>query len=254
MTRGREPRTPEEREQLVGGLLLATSTTLFNARPPDSQAEEALLWSPLLDRPLLAWSLQALLEVEELADLVLVVGPDKESEASELVQALAPGQHNVMITTSSAPPGEAVEVGLAELAMRFQLVVIQEASRPLVSPQSVRRGIQVAQEHPKCGAIACVPVKETIKRVEDGRVIGTEPRERLALLQTPQVFPLELLQSAYASMRKSGPSQEPVADPVSMALSVGLRLVPYAAPGEDILVAEPADLAIAEVLLRHRAS
>jgi 2-C-methyl-D-erythritol 4-phosphate cytidylyltransferase len=254
MTKGREPRTPGEREQPIGGLLLATSTTLFNARPPDSLEEEALLWSPLLGRPLLAWSLQALLEVEELRDLVLVVGPDKEREASELVQALALGQHSVMVRTSSAPPGAAVEMGLAELAMRFQLVVIQEASRPLVSPQSIRRGIQVAQEHPQCGAIAYVPVKETIKRVEDGRVVGTVPRERLALLQTPQVFPLGLLQSAYASIRRSGPSQEPVADPVSIALSAGLRLVPYAAPGEDTLVAEPADLAIVEVLLRHRAS
>jgi 2-C-methyl-D-erythritol 4-phosphate cytidylyltransferase len=252
MTRGHGRRAGTGHEQLVGGLLLATSATVFTAGSPISPEEEALLWSPLLGSPLPAWSLQALLEVEELADLVLVVGPGKETAASELVETLVPGHRTVMVKSSSEP-GLAVELGLAELTVRCRLVVIQEASHPLVTPESIRRGIQVAQEHPNCGAIAYVPVKETIKRVEEGVVVGTLPRERLALLQTPQVYPLGLLQSAYASIRGSGPSQEPVADPVTVALSAGVRLVPFAAPGEDILVADSADLGIAQVLLRHRA-
>jgi 2-C-methyl-D-erythritol 4-phosphate cytidylyltransferase len=253
MTRGRGRRTSAGHEQLVGGLLLATSATVVNAGPLISPVEEALLWSPLLGRPLPAWSLQALLEVEELAELVLVVGSGKETAASQLVQALVPA-HRTVIVRSSSEPRLAVELGLAELGRSCRMVVIQEASRPLVTPQSIRRGIQVAKEHPNCGAIACVPVKETMKRVEEGVVVGTLPRERLALLQTPQVFPLGLLQSAYASFRGSRPSQEPVADPVTVALSAGVRLVPFATPGEDILVADPADLGIAQVLLRHRAS
>jgi 2-C-methyl-D-erythritol 4-phosphate cytidylyltransferase len=232
---------------------LATSATVFNAVPPISPEEEELLWSPLLGRPLPAWSLQALLEVEELAELVLMVGQGKETTASELVQAVVSGHRTVMVR-SSTDPRLAVELGLAEFGRRCQLVVIQEASRPLVTPESIRRGIKVAQEHPNCGAIAYVPVKETIKRVADGVVVGTLPRERLAQLQTPQVFPLRLLTRAYASFRRSGPSQEPVSDPVTVALSGGISLVPFATPGEDILVAGPADLGTAQELLGHRAS
>jgi 2-C-methyl-D-erythritol 4-phosphate cytidylyltransferase len=234
---------------------LAISATDLNAPPSTSKEEEALLWSPLLGRPLPAWSLSALLDVEELSELVLVVGPGKEPAASELVQAVVLPGHATVLVTSCADPRQAVEMGLAKLTARCRLVVIQEASRPLVTPESIRRGIQVAQEHPDWGAIAYVPVKETIKRVEEGVVVGTLPRERLALLQTPQVFPLGLLQSAYASLRRSVSSQEEaVMDPVTVALSSGMKLVPFAAPGEDILVAGPADLGIAEVLLRHRAS
>jgi 2-C-methyl-D-erythritol 4-phosphate cytidylyltransferase len=254
MTSGPGRRISAGHESLVGGLLLATSATDLNAGPPTSEEDEALLWSPLLGRPLPAWSLQALLEVEELAELVLMVDPGKEPAASELVQAIVSGHRTVMVR-SCVDPRRAVEKGLAELNVRCHLVVIQEASRPLVTPESIRRGIQVAQEHPNWGVIAYVPVKETIKRVEEGVVVGTLPRERLALLQTPQVFPLRLLQSAYASLRRSGSSQEePVVDPVTVAVSAGMKLLPFAAPGEDILVAGPADLRIAEVLLRHRAS
>jgi 2-C-methyl-D-erythritol 4-phosphate cytidylyltransferase len=253
MTRGRRRRISAGQKLAVGGLLLATSATVIRPVPSISSEDETLLWSELLGRPLPAWSLQALLEVEELAELVLVVGPDKESVAPSLIQGSHAGQRTVLVR-SCADPRKAVEVGLAGLSRSCRLVVIQEASRPLVTPESIRRGIQVAQEHPNCGAIAYVPVKETIKRVEGGEVVGTVPRERLALLQTPQVFPLRRLQSAYASLRRSGTAQEPVADPVNVALSAAMRLVPFAVPGEDIVVAHPDDLGIAQALLRHRAS
>jgi 2-C-methyl-D-erythritol 4-phosphate cytidylyltransferase len=252
MTRGRRRRTSAGQEQAVGGLLLATTATVFNAAPV-SLEDETLLWSELLGRPLPAWTLQALLEVEELSELVLVVGPDKESVASGLIQGAHTG-HRTVLVRSCADPSRAVETGLAELSSSSRLVVIQEASRPVVTPESIRRGIQVAQEHPNCGAIAYVPVKETIKKVEEGEVVATVPRERLALLQTPQVFPLRRLQSAYASFRRSGSSQEPVADTVTVALAANMRLVPFAVPGEDILVAHPDDLRIAQVLLRQRTS
>jgi 2-C-methyl-D-erythritol 4-phosphate cytidylyltransferase len=243
-----------EHESLVGGLLLASSTTDFNSPLPNSEEEAALLWSQLLGRPLVAWSLSALLEVEELTELVLIVSPGKEPAARELVQASFIGHRTVRVT-SGVDPRRAVEIGLDELAVTCQLVVIQEANRPLVTPETIRRGIQVANEHPNWGAVAYVPVKETIKRVDQGVVVGTLPREQLALLQTPQVFPLRLLHSAYASWRRSRSFQEQaVVDPVTVALSSGMKLVPFAAPGEDMLVAGPADLGIAEVLLRHRAS
>jgi 2-C-methyl-D-erythritol 4-phosphate cytidylyltransferase len=257
MTSGRGRRIAAEDESLVGGLLLAASVTSLRAEPLASAEEKDLLWSPLLGRPLPAWSFQALLEVEELAELVVVVNPGKEGAAFEMVEALHPPDHQTVLVRPCVDPCRAVELGLAELAARYRLVVIQEASRPLVTPESIRRGIQVAQEYPNCGAIACVPVKETIKRVEEGVVVGTLPRERLALLQTPQVFPVRLLQSAFSSFRRSsGSSQEveAVADPVAVALWAGMRLVPFATPGEDVLVAGPGDLGIAEVLLRHRAS
>jgi 2-C-methyl-D-erythritol 4-phosphate cytidylyltransferase len=237
-------------------LLLAASVTSLRSEPTASAEEEDLLWSPLLGRPLAAWSFQALLEVEELAELVLLVRPGKERAASELVEALHPPDRLTVLVRPCVDPCRAVELGLAEVAERYQWVVIQEASRPLVMPESIRRGIQVAQEHPGCGAIACVPVKETIKRVEEGVVAGTLPRERLALLQTPQVFPLRLLQGAYSYFRRSGSSQEVEAavDPVAVALWAGMRLVSFTTPGEEVLVAGPGDMGIAEVLLRHRAS
>jgi 2-C-methyl-D-erythritol 4-phosphate cytidylyltransferase / 2-C-methyl-D-erythritol 2,4-cyclodiphosphate synthase len=183
----------------------------------------------------------------------VLVGPGKEPAASELVQAEVAGQRSVLVRPC-ADPRQAVELGLDELTMRCRLVVIQEASRPLVTPESIGRGIQVAQENPNCGVIAFVPVKETIKKVEGGVVVGTVPRERLALLQTPQVFPLDLLRRAYAARQTSGSLKDPDRDPVSVALSAGMRLVPFATPGEDLLVADMDGLARAEALLRARVS
>jgi 2-C-methyl-D-erythritol 4-phosphate cytidylyltransferase len=238
---------------LAGGLLLATTTAAASAEPPKGKDQETLLWSEVLGRPLLGWALRALLAVEELAELVVLVGPGKELAASDLVRAEVAGHRSVLVRPC-AGPCQAVETGLGELTMRCQLVVIQEAGRPLVTPESIGRGIQVAQENPNCGAIAYVPVKETIKKVEGGVVVGTLPRERLALLQTPQVFPLDLLRSAYASRQTFAFSKEPARDPITVALWAGIGLVPFAAPGEDLLVADVDDLARAEALLRAGAA
>jgi 2-C-methyl-D-erythritol 4-phosphate cytidylyltransferase len=260
MTRGRRRRTSGGDEPRLGGLLLAASATVGSAGPPSYRVDEGadedepLLWSPLNGRPLLAWSLQALLRLEALAELVVLVDPGRELAASELVGALDPGHRLVRVRSYPDRHG-ALELGLAELSKGCRLVVIQEASRPLVTPQSLLRGIQVAQSHPDCGAVAYLPVRETIKRAEGGVVVGTLPRERLVLLQTPQMFPLALLRRAYKeALWSTDSTEEAVVAPVTAALSAGMRLIPFETQRDDILVAGPEDLPRAELLLRNRAS
>jgi 2-C-methyl-D-erythritol 4-phosphate cytidylyltransferase len=55
------------------------------------------------------------------------------------------------------------------------------------------------------GAATCgIPVRETVKRVRDGAVEATIPRQGLWLTQTPQAFTRALLWEAHDKARRDG--------------------------------------------------
>ncbi|MFQ9126488.1 MAG: 2-C-methyl-D-erythritol 4-phosphate cytidylyltransferase [Butyricicoccaceae bacterium] len=51
-----------------------------------------------------------------------------------------------------------------------------------------------------------VPVKDSIKRIENGKIVADVPRDTLAAVQTPQVFRRELLLDALQDAAASGRS------------------------------------------------
>src|SRR5699024_7262658 len=70
---------------------------------------------------------------------------------------------------------------------RFPWVAVQDGARPLVTPDLIDRVLLDAGRFG--AAIAGVPVKDTIKRVDgDGRILETLDRAALWQVQTPQAF------------------------------------------------------------------
>src|SRR5262249_47971102 len=95
---------------------------------------------------------------------------------------------------------------------------------------------------------AAAPVKETIKRVQNSMVVATLDRSHLALLQTPQVFDRARLEAAYDSL----PPEDDPPTAVAVALIAGLRIATFPAGPDNLTVTTPADLLLAEQLLRAR--
>src|SRR5215469_10416011 len=133
------------------------------------EAVEALLWSPLAGRPMLGWSLQALVDVPRISEVTLLVTPGTEAEAIELVQALPSrlGQEIRISTLPAAAAGDPLLAAVESLSPACRLVVIHHGNRPLVTAESIALAVTIADEHPGCGVVAAVPVSETIKRTRD---------------------------------------------------------------------------------------
>src|SRR5690606_1933780 len=87
----------------------------------------------------------------------------------------------------SHPPTGSVRLGLESLeTLRPKTVLIHDAARPFIDADTIARTIDALAESP--GAIVAVPVADTIKRGESGRVAGTVDRTGLWRAQTPQGF------------------------------------------------------------------
>lgn len=99
--------------------------------------------------------------------------------------------------------------GLTSLAQRGMIdrndwVYVHDAARPGIDASSLLR-LSASLEHENCGALLCVPMADTVKRVDpvssleasaQYRSGGTVDRSRLWLAQTPQVFRAGVLRRA----------------------------------------------------------
>ena len=95
-----------------------------------------------------------------------------------------------------------------------------------------------------------LPVAETVKRVEEGRIVATVDRRPLALAQTPQGMRRSILAAAWARFPPDGP--ETWTD--EAALLEACRIPVDAIPGEpaNLKMTLPDDLARAEAVLAGR--
>src|SRR5439155_13915835 len=77
-----------------------------------------------------------------------------------------------------------------------EAVAIHDAARPFVQPELFTAVVSAVADGAE-GAIPVVPIADTVKRVRDGLIVATEPRDGLALAQTPQAFRVGLLREAH---------------------------------------------------------
>lgn len=82
---------------------------------------------------------------------------------------------------------DSVRLGLESLAdLKPRRVLIHDAARPFVDGATIARSLAALDNHP--GAIAAVPITDSLKRGANGIIAGTVPRDDLWRAQTPQSF------------------------------------------------------------------
>ena len=86
------------------------------------------------------------------------------------------------------------------------VVLVHDAARPLIPPGTIP-ALLAALEHAP-GAIPAVPVADTLKRVADGLITATVPRDGLFRAQTPQAFRFPMLLAAHRAGRRRGATDD----------------------------------------------
>ena len=127
-------------------------------------------------------------------------------------------------------------------------IAVHDGARPFAGREVFLRTLAAAEEHG--AAIAAVPVKDTIKVInEAGEVVDTPVRSTLQAVQTPQIFSARLLKDAYAHL-KAQPAA--VTDDASVVELLGQKVVVALGRYENIKITTPEDLLFAENLLAEQ--
>jgi 2-C-methyl-D-erythritol 4-phosphate cytidylyltransferase len=140
--------------------------------------------------------------------------------------------------------GESVWNGLEDLPEEARVVLVHDAARPLVAAATIERVIAAARAG--SGAAAAVPVVDTLKEVGDGgRIVRTVPREHLWRAQTPQGFPRDMIERAYADARAAGVE---ASDDAALCERLGFSVVVVQGSERALKITDERDFARAEQL------
>lgn len=152
----------------------------------------------------------------------------------------------VVLVEGGADRGDSVRRGLDAVPEEADVVLIHDGARPLLGPEIVDRVLRAAAAG--TGAVAAVPVADTLKRVaDDGTVTTTVDRRGLWRAQTPQAFPRGVIVDAY---RRAGEEGFAATDDAALVERYGGRIVVVDGDVRNLKVTRPEDLVLAELLLK----
>ena len=201
----------------------------------------------LLGKPLLAWTLLAAEAAQNISWIGIMGQPADESDFKAILAELSLSKP-VQLIQGGETRQESVYNGLQALPNDAERVLIHDGARCLATPQLLDRCTAVLLNCP--GLIAAVPVKDTIKVVNENGVIQDTPdRRQLWAAQTPQGFEVKLLQQCHDRGRNLGWE---VTDDAALFERCELPVRIVEGEETNLKVTTPVDLAIAEFILRQR--
>lgn len=203
--------------------------------------------------PILVRTLQVLRRTAFVRELILVAPSDYVEETELLLgrfglpryqKSLAdekPPELCLSIVKGGAERQESVLNALKSMSSTCPYVLIHDGVRPFVSLRLLEDTWKAAISYG--AAIAAVPATDTVKRVCDHKVLETLSREKIWLVQTPQVFRREVIMEAYGAARKHGWTGT---DDAALVERIGHPVAVVMGERSNIKVTTPEDLRWAE--------
>lgn len=150
----------------------------------------------------------------------------------------------VRLLTGGASRQETVARALAEAPDDTEVVVVHDAVRPFVELAMIARVVEEARLH---GAVILgIPSVDTVKQVERRLVLGTLPRERVVLAQTPQTFRYSLIREAFDQALRDGFHGT---DESSLVERLGHSVQIVMGSDRNIKITKPSDLPLARLYI-----
>jgi len=202
---------------------------------------------PLAGRPLLVHALSAMVEASAIDSAMPIVAASELARLDDLAPELASIRGLLPAVVGGAERQDSMRAGIAALPSEVKLVAVHDAARPLVDPEAVSRVVAAAER--SGAAILALPVRDTIKRVREGKILETPSRSECYAAQTPQVFHVEILREA---LEKAVADHFLGTDDSELVERLGVSVEVVAGDPCNIKVTDPSDLLAAERFLKDR--
>lgn len=180
------------------------------------------------------------------AQVVIVAPADRVGEAmTDASEAAGERRDLVSVVEGGATRQASVAAGLAALWADVDVVLVHDAARAL-TPSAVFDRVVAVVDATGHGVVPSLPVIDTIKRVDGGRIVGVVDRAELAAAQTPQGFRRDVLVGAYEQ------AGEEFTDDAALVAAAGHPVDSVEGDALSFKITTPADLERARTLVaRH---
>lgn len=146
------------------------------------------------DRPMMCWAANAMLKRLTGPLVVVLPGGAIEEGRKLLRDHIGKAFERIQVATGGPCRQDSVLAGLRVLN-DVEIVLIHDAVRPFATANLVERVAHRVTEGEV--VVPAVQIHDTLKEVEDERVVRTHERSRYVAAQTPQGFPLAVIRRAH---------------------------------------------------------
>jgi 2-C-methyl-D-erythritol 4-phosphate cytidylyltransferase len=202
------------------------------------------MMADLAGQPVIMRSVVTFARTTEIGEIIVVASGECANLARSL-PALLGFETPVRCVPGGAERHLSVLEGLAAVSPQATLVAVHDGARPLLCREDLSRVIARARE---TGAAALAhPVTDTVKRADDsGKVIAAVDRDGLWAMETPQVFAVPVLRSAYRAVMANGAAPT---DEVSVVAASGVPVFLVPSRSINLKITGPQDLEFARQCL-----
>lgn len=193
--------------------------------------------------PIFVHTLRKFAASDAIDDIFLALRPEDMERAQTDVER----EHlakPVRLVGGGATRQETVARALAEAPPSTEVVVVHDAVRPFVELALIQRVVEAARKDG--AAILGIPSVDTVKQVERQSILGTIPRERIVLAQTPQAFRYAIIQEAFA---RAAADEFAGTDESSLVERLGYPVTVLMGSDRNIKITKPSDLPLARLYI-----
>jgi 2-C-methyl-D-erythritol 4-phosphate cytidylyltransferase len=202
-------------------------------------------YQTLAGKPMVMHTLAAFANVLRIDETLVVVSPDDdffqtpETENASFLIATCGG------STRATSVFNGLNALLFEGAVAHDWVLVHDAARCLITPEQINQLLDVCLGD-EVGGLLALPLPDTLKVSQAGRVATTLPRADKWLAQTPQMFRIGSLLEA---LELAG---DTVTDESSAIEAMGLSPKLVHSSAQNFKVTYPEDFALAQAVLQSR--
>ena len=197
------------------------------------------------DRPLLAHTLDAFADNNNIEQIIVVVREDEIDYCQKNIINKYSFK-NIKLVAGGETRQQSVFAGLTAFSPATNYVIIHDGARPLVSKKLLTKVIKKLSKYK--ALTTAISVKDTIKIInKENFVKNTPERDRLRAIQTPQAFEYELIYKAH----KNYAGNSKATDDASLVEKMGHKVKVIKGESRNIKVTTPIDLVYAQNILKE---
>jgi 2-C-methyl-D-erythritol 4-phosphate cytidylyltransferase len=233
-----------ERDESTFALILAAAgkSSRFSRKGSDDPTVKKTFMY-LDGKPIWLRCVEKFLNRKDVTQVIIVVAPEdidwfRKYYISDINRLL------LFVTAGGENRVDSIRHGLVAVNSSVDYVAVHDAARPCVTDHEIAAVFSAAKQYG--AALLAAPVVGTMKKVVEGQIKETVPREHLWEAQTPQVFRREWILEAYQQKIRDVPSDD---SQLVERLGQPVHVVP--SDRGNIKITTPSDLVLAKYLVER---
>ena len=137
--------------------------------------------------------------------------------------------------------------GVSAVPDEYDMIAIGDGARPLIRWEDIDKTIEAAKIS-GAAALGCL-ITDTVKKIENGKIVETVPRENLVGIQTPQVF---LRQEYLETAQKAVKTDHVFTDDASVYEYYGKTVTFVEGHRDNLKTTVPEDIPVIKAIMEER--